>query len=269
MTKIWKLAVACAFAATAIPALAADLPAPAPVYKSAPVAAPSYSWTGFYLGLNAGYGWGDRTVQFFNGDPAFYAPALAAGPIPTTLAPNPQGFIGGGQAGYNIQNGLIVYGIETDIQYSNVKGTAATATSIIPYPNILTTAQEKLEWLGTVRGRLGVSNSDFLLYATGGLAYGHATASSSTLVTGPPGNSCANNLYCSVGAVSTTKAGWTAGMGAEYAVAQPWTVKLEYLYYSLGSATYNEPSSSVPTTGMQATAHFSGNLIRAGANYKF
>jgi outer membrane immunogenic protein len=269
MTQIWKLAIACAFAATAIPALAADLPAPAPLYKAASVAAPSYSWTGFYLGLNAGYGWGDRNFQLFNGDPAFYAPALAAGPIPATLAPNPQGFIGGGQAGYNIQSGLVVYGIEADIQYSNVKGTAATATSIIPFPNILTTAQQKLDWLGTLRGRLGVSNSDFLLYATGGLAYGHASASSSTLVTGPPGNSCANNLYCSVGAVSTTKAGWTAGMGAEYAFAQPWTVKLEYLYYSLGSATYNEPSSSVPTTGMQATAHFSGNLIRAGVNYKF
>jgi outer membrane immunogenic protein len=267
MTQIWKLAVACALAATAIPALAADLPAP--LYKAASAATPSYSWTGFYLGLNAGYGWGDRNFQLFNGDPAFYAPALAAGPIPATLAPNPQGFIGGGQAGYNIQSGLVVYGIETDIQYSNVKGTAATATSIIPFPNILTTAQQKLDWLGTLRGRLGVSNSDFLLYATGGLAYGHASASSSTLVTGPPGNSCANNLYCSAGAVSTTKAGWTAGMGAEYAFAQPWTVKLEYLYYSVGSATYNEPSSSVPTTGMQATAHFSGNLIRAGVNYRF
>ena len=111
MTQIWKLAVACAFAATAIPALAADLPAPAPLYKAASVAAPSYSWTGFYLGLNAGYGWGDRNFQLFNGDPAFYAPALAAGPIPATVAPNPQGFIGGGQAGYNIQSGLVVYGM--------------------------------------------------------------------------------------------------------------------------------------------------------------
>jgi len=269
MTKIWKIAVACAFTATTIPALAADLPTPAPVYKAAPVVAPSYSWTGFYLGLNAGYSWGDRDMQFFNGDPLDYAPALAAGVIPTTLAPNPQGFVGGGQAGYNMQSGFMVYGIETDIQYANVKGTAAAATAIFPYPSTVTTAQEKLDWLGTVRGRVGVSNSDFLLYATGGLAYGHATASSSTLVTGPPGVSCANNVYCSVGAVSTTRAGWTAGLGAEYAVAQPWTVKLEYLYYDLGSATYNEPSSLTPTSSMQATAHFNGSLIRAGVNYRF
>jgi outer membrane immunogenic protein len=269
MTKIWKLAVACAFTVTAVPALAADLPAPAPVYKAAPVVAPSYSWTGFYLGLNAGYSWGDRDMQFFNGDPAFYALALAGGEIPATLAPNPQGFVGGGQAGYNMQSGFVVYGIETDIQYANVKGTAVAATSILPFPNISTAAQEKLDWLGTLRGRLGVSNSGFLLYATGGLAYGHASASSSTVVTGPPGNSCANNLYCSAGAVSTTRAGWTAGLGAEYAFARPWTVKLEYLYYDLGSATYNQPSLSVPTTGMQATAHFNGSLIRAGVNYKF
>jgi opacity protein-like surface antigen len=172
MTKIWKLAVACAFTVTAVPALAADLPAPAPVYKAAPVVAPSYSWTGFYLGLNAGYSWGDRDMQFFNGDPAFYALALAGGEIPATLAPNPQGFVGGGQAGYNMQSGFVVYGIETDIQYANVKGTAVAATSILPFPNISTAAQEKLDWLGTLRGRLGVSNSDFLLYATGGLAYG-------------------------------------------------------------------------------------------------
>jgi outer membrane immunogenic protein len=101
------------------------------------------------------------------------------------------------------------------------------------------------------------------------LAYGHIASSASTSVVGPPGTNCSNNLYCSVGAASQTRAGWTVGAGVEYALAAPWSVRLEFLYVDLGNLTYNMPSTFTPGTGMQATSGFHEDIIRGGVNYKF
>ena len=264
--KLGVLAV-CGVAVWGTDASAADLARP--VYKAPPpMVAPVYSRTGFYVGLNAGYGWSDNSVNFINGDPAFYSFALTAGAIPASLRPNTGGFLGGAQAGYNFQSGPVVYGIETDIQYANITGSASTSTLIFPLPGIGTTAQDKVDWFGTLRPRLGFTVAPpFLVYATGGLAYGHVASSASTTVTAL--GTCTTNLFCSVGAASQTRAGWTAGGGVEYALSAPWSVKVEYLYVDLGRETYNMPSTLVPTTGMQATTTFHENLVRAGLNYKF
>jgi outer membrane immunogenic protein len=248
-------------------ASAADMAVKAPPPPPAPV----FSWTGFYLGVNAGYGWGNNNVNFVDAD-HFYSEAIRDGAIPASLRPDAHGFVGGAQAGYNFQSGPVVYGIETDIQYTNITGTASvgTAVSALFYPTILTTAQNKLNWFGTLRPRLGITvEPSFLIYATGGLAYGHVASSASTLITA--GATCANNLYCSIGSASQTRAGWTAGAGAEYALSVHWSVKAEYLYFNLGRETYNMPSTDplAAGAGMQGTTAFHENLVRGGLNYKF
>jgi outer membrane immunogenic protein len=261
-----KLLVLLATLALSGSALAADMAVKAPAATVA-----GFNWSGFYIGLNAGYGWADNMVNFFNGDPAQYAPALAAGAIPTGLQPRERGFVGGGQAGYNWQSGSLVFGLETDIQYADITGTASTTTAVFPFPSITTTAQNKVDWFGTLRPRVGfVAAPSFLIYATGGLAYGHVSSSASTLVVGPPGITCTNNIFCSAGAASQTRAGWTVGGGLEYALSAPWSIKVEYLYVNLGSETYNMPSTSPGGggLGMQATTKFQENLVRAGLNYK-
>jgi outer membrane immunogenic protein len=262
------------------PALAADLgvpsTAPAPMYTKAPPPPPAYSWTGFYLGLNAGYGWATgNNVSFINADPFFYGPAIALGIIPASLDPKAGGFIGGGQAGYNWQNGQVVYGIEADIQYASISGSASTTTDLtaIGAPIVTTTAQNKLDWFGTLRPRLGFTvTPSFLVYATGGLAYGQAASSAKTVVpttVAPPGG-CAFDVLCSVGTADQTRVGWTAGAGVEYELAQPWSVKVEYLYVDLGRETYNMPSTLLPAIlGMQSTTVFHENIVRGGVNYKF
>lgn len=184
------------------PAAAADLSYPAPAaYAPAPV----FTWTGFYIGANAGYGWGE----------ADYSPDV-------------DGFIGGLQAGYNWQGaGPLVLGIEADLQYADVSSSAFT-----------------LDYFGTVRARLGYAFDQFLVYGTGGFAYGRGTFETFGL-------SNSQNQF-----------GWTVGAGAEYAIDNNWSVKGEYLYLDLGEESYSTlfGSRDVGTTA---------NVLRAGVNYRF
>src|SRR5215831_16810122 len=103
---------------------AADLATKAPIAPAAPV----FSWTGFYIGANAGYGWGSGSVDFAGSDSTL--DAIARGQIPASLAGDPQGFVGGGQAGYNWQTGLLVLGLEADIQWTDIKKSAVLSTDI-------------------------------------------------------------------------------------------------------------------------------------------
>src|ERR1700733_4180217 len=179
--KNFYVAVALATFAVA-PAFAADMPVKAP---PKPVAT-GYSWAGWYIGLNAGGIWGSSTDAV---DPSgcFVAAVAPCGAPPTnnplrsdTGSLNRAGFIGGAQAGVNWQTDKWVYGLETDFQ-----GTSLNSTDAVNRPvaaplvgNFIHSVNEKLDWLGTFRGRLGVTVSPtWLLYATGGLAYGHVNSS--------------------------------------------------------------------------------------------
>ena len=148
-----------------------------------------------------------------------------------------------------------------------------------------TTVSNRLDYLGTVRARLGVvPTPNLLLYSTGGLAYGGVRSSTqinfnntgTNFNTGgpvPPGSSS--------GSFSDTRFGWTVGGGLEWMFSPNWTAKVEYLYYDLGSARYatggyssvdlgptNFPDSGVQTVGTSTTTHFNGNIARVGVNYK-
>jgi outer membrane immunogenic protein len=242
-------------------ALAADMAVKAP--PSAPVA-PIYNWTGFYVGANAGYGWGGPGVSFDT--PTF----LPAGATPASLASDPHGFLGGFQAGYNYQWDRMVLGLETDLDYASIR--SSQTVSLVPINIYTTSAEQKLNWLGTARARLGFLPSDrLLMYATGGLAYGRGTASSSNSVTlgGPP--ACAFFLGCGTGSTSGWLVGWTAGAGLEWAFTDRWAAKGEYLYYDIGSLSYSYVDSPAPAPtglGFHASGSFRGSIVRVGLDYK-
>jgi len=239
-----------AFALVAGPAMAADMPVKAPVYK-APAVVAAYNWTGFYIGGNVGYGWArgsSDVVTFF--DP----PGVPVGSIPgesTRL----NGIIGGGQAGYNIQFNNIVWGLEGDISGTGIKG--SVTSPVFGY-----TATSNIEWLATGRGRLGVAFDRTLVYATGGVAVG----------------SVKNTLDDVYGATivtttsTTTHVGWTVGAGVESALSfsPHWTVRIEYLYVDLGKKQNNHYEPSPPGwPQISYESKVTANIARVGFNYKF
>lgn len=285
------------FAALALPAMAADM-APAPYYK-APVPVPVCIWCGFYAGVNAGGGWSNDTVDV-GGYPIFANPlevfttvnlAAAVTGANGAFSPRGSGFIGGGQIGYNWQFGTWVAGFETDIQGSTIKGSSIGATSVSVAPPIAGTTRtgltisDKLDYLGTVRGRLGYTiTPTVLVYGTAGLAYGDVSSTTGIgQVTTGPSQATINAPYSSSASSSSTRAGWTAGGGLEWMFAPRWSVKAEYLHYDLGSASYNNtlsnivvpPGGIVPagsvfySLGARSSASFSGDIVRAGLNVKF
>ncbi|MDB5578873.1 MAG: hypothetical protein JWR80_4049, partial [Bradyrhizobium sp.] len=218
---------------TAMSAQAADMAVKAP-YLKAPVLA-VYNWTGFYLGVNAGVGIGrDRTSHSFTGDSLYLAP---------------QGAFGGGQIGYNWQAdsllGPIVYGVEADIQGA---GLSDDRTSVLPG----TQYSSKVDWFGTVRGRVGLAQGPILSYFTGGYAYGNVK----TNITEFGVTAFSNNR---------TQGGWTVGSGVEAALGGNWTGKIEYLYLNLGNKTDAFTALATPQT---LNSEIRENIFRVGLNYR-
>jgi outer membrane immunogenic protein len=235
----------------------------------APLPECDFTWTGFYLGGNAGYGWGHADTDFDPRPDAVTFVNLA----PTTLDPDPSGFIGGGQLGYNWQwNKWLVLGFETDFQGTDIEGhdfqspiIQNNGTPFLTAGSFLA-AHERVQWLGTVRGRIGFAPiCRLLIYGTGGFAYGNVDYSANTNF---------NNGTTYPVDFTETKTGWTAGGGIEYAISNHWTVRAEYLHYDLGEAhrTQNQLVGGVPQ-GPPFFVHYnfdtSGEIVRGGLNFKF
>lgn len=206
--------------------LAADM-----AVKAQPPASPLrvLNWTGWYAGLNAGGGWGSNGLNnsfapgacVGGGSPAECANqfALLNATLPRQFDIRPNSFIGGGQIGYNYQTGAVVLGLETDFRGANLRGNANAAASVVPanFPAALLstagTGSEKIDWFGTLRGRLGwIPTGPLLVYMTGGLAYGHvqtsASSSEQAFIDGVLNSSGSTAIL-----QSDTRAGWTAGGG--------------------------------------------------------
>jgi outer membrane immunogenic protein len=257
MKRMRVLAAALTLVAVSAPAFAADM-----ALKAPPPVAPAWSWTGWYAGVNVGGSFGKA-----NDSASFGAPAVPF--VPGSTSSNLNGVIGGGQLGYNLQSGSFVYGLEADIQGSGERGTAnSTNTVIVPIPGALPvvstgnlTDNEKLPWFGTLRGRLGLlASPTWLLYVTGGLAYGEIK-SNETLTVG---------ALAATSGFNTTRAGWTLGGGVEGVISGNWTAKLEYLYMDFG--TINNTFAGVvgsPFTPINLSTHVTDNVVRVGLNYHF
>jgi outer membrane immunogenic protein len=243
------------------PAMAADLRAP--VYTKAPVMAPAYNWSGFYFGGNVGWSFGRANTDW-----------TIAGVVAGSTSNDMTGILGGAQAGYNWQSSSWVFGLEADIQATGQKGSSSLTNSVntitnpcLPTASCPTTTtttavlnnEEKLPWFGTFRARLGFTPSDrWLIYATGGLAYGEVDSNGTLTVAG---NSVAAGT-------NTTSAGWTAGGGVEAALWDNWTGRLEYLYVDLGSFA-NSFVGIAPFTPITTNSRVTDNIIRFGLNYRF
>jgi outer membrane immunogenic protein len=223
-------------------AQAADLPMKAA--RLTPVPAPIASWTGFYVGLNAGAAW-----QMANAD---YASNSEGGTGPGNRGYG-VGFIGGAQIGYNYQIAPTwVLGLEADI--SGLTGKATGTQANTGKGNSL---EAQIHWLSTFRGRVGwLMHQDTMLYATGGLAVG-----------GVKNTVDFNGLHgdpFTTKSVSKTQVGWTAGAGIEHMLDPHWTVALEALYVDLGNSTGSNVDGSKTTTFRNTAA-----IARLKVNYKF
>jgi outer membrane immunogenic protein len=185
----------------------------------------AYNWTGAYVGINGGVGFGNSTWTAPGGSTGF----------------NVAGGVVGGTLGYNYQMGQAVFGLEGDIDWSNIHGSTSNGicTGV--------TCETRNNWLATARGRVGYAFDRFMPFVTGGAAFGDIKAT-----------------QVGLGSQTTTKAGWTLGGGVEAAIAGPWTAKLEYLYVDLGKG-----SCGLAVCGVATDVTFHTNLVRAGINYRF
>lgn len=224
-------------------ACAADLPGPPPAYPppQAPAvytpAPPPFSWTGFYIGADAGYGMTSSSSGMIHG-------AVHGVPFAGPFNASGNAFLGGAQLGYNWQTGPIVLGLETDFQGTVGNGSVSSVTDAI-------NATTKTPWFGTTRARVGFAFDRIMIYATGGGAYGYSTLNGTAGI-GPAAFS-----------TSTTYWTWTVGAGIEAAFYGPWSAKVEYLYAGSPSSVPSIPN----VTAVSGTA--STNLIRAGLDYHF
>jgi outer membrane immunogenic protein len=250
-------------------ASAADLPVKAP--PPAPVMAPVWNWTGFYIGVNGGYSWGrsSRDLNFFN---PLNGVTLATG---TGGGRDLNGGVFGGQLGYNWQTANWVFGIETDAQWTGQKGSTTVLcavagcfpTAVAAGTGVSAGITDKLEWFGTFRGRGGVLvTPSVLLYATGGLAYGSVKTD-----LGLAGFTATGIPVAVGGSVSSDKFGWTVGAGIEAMFAGNWSGKIEYLYVDFGSISNSVvlPTAAGFPLGANVSSRVTDSIIRGGISYHF
>jgi outer membrane immunogenic protein len=241
-------------------ASAADMAA-RPYTKAAPMMAPSWNWSGFYIGGNVGYAVSRSdtgTGVFAPGAP----PALITGTTGNNAA---DGVVGGGQIGWNTMFAPAwLFGIEADIQAADQHGSQALSLTGNG-PNSFARVESRLNWFGTVRARVGwTATPDTLLYVTGGYAYGETEARNSSSVLNLAGATVLNGSTA-----KGMKDGWTVGGGVETRLWNSnWTGKLEYLYMDLGTQT-TANSLVGPASNFQASSvDFKDHVIRVGLNYK-
>jgi outer membrane immunogenic protein len=241
-------------------ASAADLRKVPPVVAPPPPAAP---WTGFYAGVNGGYSVG---TDPFTQDFSIAGVPQATSPIESNVTP--KGALFGGQLGYNYQTGNAVFGLEGDFQWTNQHNTAGCGLTCITVPGVLNiiegSAEQRIKWFATARGRLGWASNGWLLYITGGGAWAGIDATTAFSSTSSTLSVAFSNT------TGFTKGGWVFGGGAEVRIAGPWSAKLEYLYMDLGSIT-DTLSISVPPSppfALRTDSKIRDNIFRVGLNYK-
>ena len=251
-------------------ASAADMP-PAPVYTKAPVAAP-YSWTGFYVGLNAGGAWShanSNTSTSCTSASCYFIDTNTTNLFNSVGAQRDtaSGFVGGAQAGFNWQMGNFVTGLETDFQSFRQNGNGS-GSAVYPTlaPATFTVSQSfSTDWLWTLRPRLGIAMNSWLFYATGGVAITEVKANWLFLD---------NFADTEAATMSKTMTGWTIGGGIEYAVVNGWSVKAEYLYLDFGHAQLTSNNLldggtfPVPLQPFLHSVSLTSNVFRLGLNYK-
>ncbi|MCW6507529.1 porin family protein [Hyphomicrobiales bacterium BP6-180914] len=256
-------------------AFAADLPSRvAPPVYAPPV--PMFTWTGAYFGINAGYAF-DHEGKFTNFGNTAVNTGVISGNRPGSVSRSSDGFTGGGQVGYNFQvpgfggfggpGSGIVFGMEADAAYTDLSKSGTYVGNAGGISNF----RSGLDFLGTFRGRVGYAFGQFLVYGTGGFAYG-GVKDNVTFA-----NAAGVTNYS--GVHNKIETGYTYGGGVEYALptssflnffkSSAVTIKAEYLHYDLGRT--NVLLAAAPGSRGSYTSRVSndGDLARIGLNYKF
>jgi len=238
--KIVALAFAVIFASLTAPVLAADMAVKAP--PPSPIS-PVYDWSGFYLGIEGGGGFGSttHTNQLFPNGTSTSSGKLNGGLI-------------GGTYGYNWQFGRVVAGLEGDVSWSGITDTFPAGAGDPGFCTVPVPCYTNLEWFGTDRARLGYAFDRVLVYATGGVAYGDALAT------------IKNAGIFGLDSETHLRAGYAVGGGIEAMIAPNWSAKLEYLYIDFG----NHVGYAIVTPSQQPEdVYLNANIVRAGINYHF
>src|SRR6185503_2046997 len=246
--------------------------------------APMFSWTGCYIGGNGGWARGEHTLSTFvpttsNMNAAAVATITTAG----AASGHTDGWTAGGQVGcnwqtgFNVLGGSLVLGVEGDLNWLRLNATRNTG--IVTHPNghlYQSIDTIDMPWIGTARGRIGVAFGTVLLYGTGGLAIAPINISKDFRWDFTDGCPILNTLQsCHVGGINSTRTGWTAGGGIEWAFVPShpgWTVKAEYLDADFGSQSYttlNRGTIFLPPTAPQPAVHTVStnlHLFRVGVN---
>lgn len=194
-----------------------------------------YDWSGVYVGIQAGYGWGSNDYRYEDDRVDF----------------EPDGFLGGLTVGANWQSGSFVYGVEADISYSDVEGSVLSDDAAPCYVEGCTA---NIDWFATGRARLGYAVDNFLPYVTGGFAVGRVEGSADL-------GACGFPAFC---AFDKTEIGWTAGFGIEWGLTQKLSLKAEYLHIDFGSPGFNNGSG-----GEARVDEIALDTVRLGLNYRF
>jgi len=255
------LAAATLVALGTVSASAADMAARP--YTKAPAMAPMWDWSGFYIGGNVGYG--------ISRSPTTNSLVAPTTPPLVVLASSDRltsdGVIGGGQIGWNkmfAPNWL--FGIEADIQAADQKGSSVLSGAFFGPPAAIISTEARLNWFGTVRGRLGwTATPDTLLYVTGGYAYGEIEQRNFSSIpdAGVP--------FIAGSSVKSVKDGWTVGGGVEtHLWNSNWTAKAEYLYMDLGTQGTSNFAQVAGAAGLShvSSSEFKDHIVRVGVNYK-
>jgi outer membrane immunogenic protein len=225
-------------------AMAADLPSTKgpPVYAPPP---PPFTWTGFYIGGQAGYEFGTtRDDRFFQrAIPGIVSPITSYGST---------GFIGGAHAGYNFEINQFVLGVEGDVNGAAYSG---RITSVDLFnPAVLVTESTRIGIQGSFRGRIGYAFDRVLIFGTGGVAGASIRSSFSDTVA--PG----------IAESTIGRVGWTAGGGIAYAIDNNWSVGAEYRYADYGHLTY---AIDATAAGGSDTKRVTTNQVTLDFSYKF
>jgi outer membrane immunogenic protein len=228
------------------PGHTADLRMP---LKAPPLAMPVFSWTGCYVGVEGGGNWGRS--QHYHDDPFAAGAAVLVG-LPQTGGINLSGGMAGGTLGCNYQTGNFVFGVEDDFSWTNKRGSA----NLIPpfLPTVTATTSES--WIGTFRARVGYAWDRWLVYGTGGAAIAREAY-----------QLCSAAAGCGGGAANV--AGWTAGVGVEYAFLGAWSVKAEYLHADFGRQNFAAAPAALGGLFAARDVTLRDDMARVGINYAF
>ncbi|TPK93487.1 MULTISPECIES: outer membrane protein [unclassified Mesorhizobium] len=243
------------------------------------------SWSGAYIGANIGYGWDTGNADLLlkpgpeHAPPDFPIEDIQAivdalndvGAFPTSMSPSARGIVGGGQVGYNWQlPSNWVVGVEADLQASGIKGSETQRLSPQFFDKTVTTVSKNVDWYGTARVRAGyLVSPQWLVYATGGLAYGKAVIGFSTanFPEIPVPNPCSEVDICANTSSDSVRLGWALGAGIETMLAPNWSLKAEYLYVDLGKKSFTAQATA--PMDFNVSAKFHEQTVRIGLNYHF